>query len=382
MKLFEDSGKKFTEANPNITVEVITIDQDLWTKVYASVPASTGPTLCKMITAEYFKCVDQKLVLELDSLAFPDDKLKTNFPNHPWEGYGKFVIPEGTQGAVMIYNKEMFAKAGLPDTPPKTWDEFVNAAIKTSVADSKGLLSIEGCGFDDWLPVLNPLYQQGAMVVLHDGDKLVANCNTPEMAIGWEFFSDAAFKHKYWDKNFPYFTEAVGTEKAASTICEAWGWGDMKANYPDVHAKLGAAAPPTPTGEANPYYGRRNSVLGLASMVNRPDDETNAGRQFLDFLYNEDLDSQFALSSISGLVPAHVENMDRPEISEDPFLSLMTDLVTKEYDTVDIGGGFSDVFYTAMDMLIVNQDSVQTVCDYCQVEIQKLADNGDIKYTQ
>ena len=123
-------------------------------------------------------------------------------------------------------------------------------------------------------------------------------------------------------------------------------------------------------------------MLGLASIINRPGPETDAGRKFLDYLYNEDLDAQFALSSISGLVPAHVKNMDRKELSEDSFLSLMAQLVAKEYDTVDIGGTFSDLFYTTMDMLILNQDSIETVLAYGQDELQKMIDAGDIAFTQ
>lgn len=131
MKLFEEAGVRFTELNPNITFEVISYDQDLWTKVFAAVPASTGPTLLKMQTTNYFKMMDQKMMLQLDDLAFPMDALKKNFPNHAWDAYGKFVIPEGNQGAVMIYNKEMFQNADLdPEAPPTTWDEFVTAAQK------------------------------------------------------------------------------------------------------------------------------------------------------------------------------------------------------------------------------------------------------------
>lgn len=382
MKLFEDAGKRFTEMNPNITFEVLAYDQDLWTKVYAAVPASTGPTLCKMITANYFKMMDQGMLLALDDLAFPMDKLKANFPNHAWDAYGNYVIPEGNQGAVMIYNKEMFEKAELdPEAPPKTWDEFIEAAKKLTVADSKGALEVEGYAYDDWLPQLNLLYQQGAMVVKRDNG-LKANFDTPEMGNAFQFYYDAAFTHKFWDKNFPYFTDSIGTEKAATTICEAWGWGEVKSSYPDVHAKLGHAAPPTPTGEAAPYYGRQNSVLGLASVINRPGPETDAGRKFLDYLYNEDLDAQFALSSISGLVPAHANNMNRKELSEDSFLSLMAELVSKEYDTVDIGGTFSDLFYTTMDMLILNQDPIETILAYGQEELQKMIDAGDIAFTQ
>jgi raffinose/stachyose/melibiose transport system substrate-binding protein len=49
-------------------------------------------------------------------------------------------------GLAWLYNKEMFSKVGLnPDTPPKTWDEFLNACDKLK---SAGLIPI-GWGLKD-----------------------------------------------------------------------------------------------------------------------------------------------------------------------------------------------------------------------------------------
>ena len=383
MKFFDEAGKKFTAKNPEVTVEVISVDQDLWTKVFASVPASTGPTLCKMQTTNYFKMVDQKMLLPLDEMAFPKEELKKLFPNHAWDAYGTYVVPEGNQCGLFIYNKEMFTKAGLdPENPPKTWNDMWEAARKLTQYESNGAISVEGFIPDDWLPNLEFLYQQGQMVVKNDSGKLTANFDTPEMGITYDMLRDAAFTWKVWDKAFPYFTETLGTEKAAMSICEAWVRGEVNSSYPEVGTKMGYGVPPTPTGEAKPYYGRQNSVLGLASLINRPQNEIDAGRKYLEFLYKEDKNSQFKISDIAGLVPAHVDNLSRPEMTSDPYYSLQKELVGKEYDTVDIGGGFSDIFYKALDMLVVNQDSTKTILAFGQTELQKLIDNGDIKYTQ
>jgi multiple sugar transport system substrate-binding protein len=381
MKFFEEAGAKYTEMNPNVTFEVLSVDQDYWTKLFAAVPAGTGPTMAKMQTTNYFNMLSQEMILPLEELSFPMEELKTLFPNHDWEGYGAYVIPEGNQPALMIYNKEMFGNAGLdPEVPPKTWDEFVDMAKKLTKADASGLLEVEGVAFDDWLPNLNLLYQQGAMVVKEEGGTKVANFDTPEMGVTWQFFQDAYFTHKYWDKDFPYWTEALGTEKAAMGLGESWAWGDMNANFPEAAAKMGLAKPPTPTGEADPYYGRQNSVLGLASMINRPEPETDEGRKFLEFLYKEDLDSQFNISHIAGLLPAHKDNLTREEVVNDPYYGLAAELVAKEYDTVEIADPFADIFYTGMDMLIVNGDSVETILAYGQEEMQALLDNGELQH--
>jgi ABC-type glycerol-3-phosphate transport system substrate-binding protein len=383
MNFFQESGDKFHAENPNIDVEVITIDQDMWTKVYASVPASTGPTLCKMITTDYFKLREQNMLLELDEASFDRPFLKSTFPNHPWDAYGYYVIPEGNQGALMIYNKTMFEEADLdPEKPPKTWDEYVEAAKKLTKTDSSGAITVEGYSDDGWIINLNYLYQQGAMVVTRDGGTLRANFDTPEMGVTYEFLRDAAFTHKIWDYAFPYVSEAIGSGLAATAIGEAWLVGTIKSNFPEVGAQLGFAAPPTPTGTANPYYGRQNSVLGLASLINRPQSETAAGRAFLEYLYKKDTESQFKVSDIAGLVPAHKDNLNRDEVVQDPFYKLMVELVAKEYDTVEVTGAFADIFYAATDMLIVNQEPIESILAYGQAELQSLIDAEDLKFIQ
>jgi ABC-type glycerol-3-phosphate transport system substrate-binding protein len=383
MNFFQESGNKFTADNPNIEVEVISIDQDMWTKVFASVPASTGPTLCKMLTTNYFKMRDQNLLLELDELTFDKGFLKSTFPNHPWDAYGYYVIPEGNQGALMIFNKAMFEEAGLdPDNPPTSWGEYVEAAKKLTKTDSSGAITVEGYCDDGWIINLNYLYQQGAMVVNRDGNSLKANFNTPEMKKTYEFLFDAAFTHKIWDYAFPYVSEAVGSALAATAIGEAWLVGEIKSNFPEVGEQLGFAALPTPTGEASPYYGRQNSVLGLSSLINRPENEIEAGRKFLEYLYKKDVDSQFKISNISGLVPAHVENLKRDDVVNDPFYNLMVKLVSKEYDTVEVTDAFADIFYAATDKLIVAQEPIDSILEYGQSELQKLIDSGELKYIQ
>ena len=39
MKFFQDGGDRFKQKQPNVTVEVVSVAQDLWPKVFASVPA-------------------------------------------------------------------------------------------------------------------------------------------------------------------------------------------------------------------------------------------------------------------------------------------------------------------------------------------------------
>ena len=381
MNLFQTAGDKYHEKVPNVTVEVSSFDQDYWQKIYASVPAGTGPTLSKMQTTNYWKMRDQSMLIELDPVTFPDSFLKETFPNHYWDGYGRYVMPEGEQTVIFTFNKIMMEEAGLdPAMPPKTWDEFFNAAQKMTKTDANGTLTVEGFAYDDWLPFHNPLFQLNGNAVKREGDTLTATFDTPEMHKSMQFFVDLAQKYKAWDKAFPYFTDAIGNRQAATSIHEAWGYGVWKSDFPEVFPELGFDTPPTPTGEPDPYYGRKNAVLGLASIINRPENETVAGQGFLEFLYKEDVEDQLAISSISGLVPAHIENLNNPEVTGDPFYALGIKIAPKCYDIVEISDPFSNLQYTLMDMLFVDNKSIDETAAYGQTELETYIANGDVKY--
>jgi ABC-type glycerol-3-phosphate transport system substrate-binding protein len=379
MKFFQQGGDRYKEKQPNVTVTVTSFDQDFWQKVFASVPAGTGPTLCKMITQNYFKLKAEDMVIELDPVTYPDSFLKEKFPNHNWQAYGRYVMPEGEQTVIFTYNKKMMEEAGLdPNKPPKTWDVFFQAAQKMSKADSNGTLTVEGFAYDDWLPFHNPCFQKGGQIIKHEGDTLVANFDSPEMEAAMQFFVDLAQKYKAWDKAFPYFTDAIGNRQAATSIHEAWGHGVWQSDFPEVYEELGFDVPPTPTGEAAPYYGRKNMVLGLASLINRPESEIAAGQDFLEYFYKEDLESQLAVSSISGLVPAHAENLVSKQITGDPFFALGAKISPKCYDIVEISDPFSNLNYTLMDMLFVDNQSIKDTLAFGQAEMEKMIAAGDI----
>jgi ABC-type glycerol-3-phosphate transport system substrate-binding protein len=97
-----------------------------------------------------------KAALEQDQpawkTAFYEEALNTAYfkPGNIYnvaEGY--YGIPIDVTTIPMIYNKKLFAKAGLdPNQPPKTWDDFIGAGKKLKAAGVTGFVS--GWG-ESWL---------------------------------------------------------------------------------------------------------------------------------------------------------------------------------------------------------------------------------------
>ena len=81
-------------------------------------------------------------------------------------------IPAEVNVYMLVYNKLLFAKAGLTQ-PPATWDELVQDAAKISKSNRQGQLTIAGFGFGpDPAKVVNPflalLYSHGKSLFSSD----------------------------------------------------------------------------------------------------------------------------------------------------------------------------------------------------------------------
>ena len=84
------------------------------------------------------------------------------------------------------------------------------------------------------------------------------------------------------------------------------------------------------------------------------------------------------MSSISGLVPAHAENLVNEMVTGDPFFALGVKITPKCYDIVEISDPFSNLNYTLMDMLFVDKKSIKETMAFGQSEMEKMITAGDI----
>ncbi len=85
----------------------------------------------------------------------------------------KYGLPSGTDGRVVFYNKQLFARAGLPtDWQPKSWDDIVNTARKlkslsgvTPIQLNAGTAMTEATTMQGVLPLLagtgHDIYEHG-----------------------------------------------------------------------------------------------------------------------------------------------------------------------------------------------------------------------------
>ncbi|WP_405061087.1 extracellular solute-binding protein [Kribbella sp. NBC_01505] len=135
---------EYEAANPGSTVEILPIvasENDYYTKLQLMMRSpNTAPDVVyedtflinSDITAGYLRPLDE-YISKWDQWSQFQDSAKGAAKALDGKTYG---VPDGTDTRALWYNKEIFAKAGLPaDWQPKTWDDVLSAArtIKAKV---------------------------------------------------------------------------------------------------------------------------------------------------------------------------------------------------------------------------------------------------------
>ncbi len=139
---FDELAEAYEELHPNITVEVSehTIDQ-LMPAWQAAVESESGPDVQFFWSGVW--CLEDVWAGNLEDLTqyIPESEYKhwlfkegVSFEGKPWLApWYNFALP------AMVYNKELFKKAGLdPDKPPTTWEDFLAANAKIEAAGITG----------------------------------------------------------------------------------------------------------------------------------------------------------------------------------------------------------------------------------------------------
>jgi multiple sugar transport system substrate-binding protein len=119
----------FHQANPNITVQVQTIDwNDLSSKVQTMVQNKQYPDILEGLTyAQYVQDgIAYKASDVLDSATLQD--INPIFAKAGQVSGTEYGIPWTTSSRAMFYNKKLFAQAGI-SAPPTTWDQLKADAL-------------------------------------------------------------------------------------------------------------------------------------------------------------------------------------------------------------------------------------------------------------
>lgn len=210
IKAMDELIKRFQAANPTIKVKHTTFPYaDYQTKIAAAMPAGQGPDVVQLFYGWLDNFVAAKFIQPLPHDVFPPAMIEKEFygivsaMKRNGEYYG---LPTAVRSLGLFYNKNLFKEAGLdPANPPKTLDQFLDAAKKTTKRDASGNMLSEGVTLDFpgqdyhwWREVL--LRQMGGTPYSADNRKVTYDSEAGARALN--YYADLQRVHKVGQVGF------------------------------------------------------------------------------------------------------------------------------------------------------------------------------------
>lgn len=146
---------KFKEANPDIEVNAVYSGNytDTTTKALTAAKSGAPPAVAVLLATDIFTLIDEDVVEPVGEFVKNDaDKawlagFMPAYLKSAQVGGKLWSIPFQRSTAVLYYNKDAFASAGLdPNKPPKTWAEMVAMGKAVTQKDASGKVTRWGVG--------------------------------------------------------------------------------------------------------------------------------------------------------------------------------------------------------------------------------------------
>jgi len=187
-----------------------------------------------------------------------------------------YAIPKDWSPLGLFYNPTYFKQAGIP-SPPRTWQELYQDAVKLTVKAPNGSTLRYGLAIPpDMARILAFVYQAGGYWISSDGTSVGTNSSQFQQAL---YFVYQMIKNGYavvpqaigagWDG------QAFGLGKVAMTIEGNWMIPYMQQTYPNVTYAV-APLPAGPAGNATLLF-----TVGLAIPHN--DKHPQQAWEFIQF---------------------------------------------------------------------------------------------------
>jgi len=200
-----------------------------------------------------------------------------------------YGVPFSAESSVLIYNKDLFTKAGLdPNKPPKTWAEIEAAAkkIKALGDGNYGYYfsgSCAGCNIFTFAPMI---WAAGGDILNAQGT--AATVDTPAVRAALGFYK------RLWDQklmppgaktdNGANFFSAFATGKIGMVGSGAFAIGNLKKSYPNL--KFGLAPLPGQTGGVSSFAGGDLIAIPVGSK------NVQAAQEFISWCLSADVQVQ------------------------------------------------------------------------------------------
>lgn len=260
--------------------------------------SNNGPDIVALTSDRLPVYATKKALVNLDDFyadpASNTDALKPEAVDMETVNGTKYGVPSGFVPLSVIYNKTLFAEAGVT-TFPTTWDEWVDASKKLTLdTNGDGTPEQYGLALPDNATVGNGVWPSlfaggGGSITSDDGTE--ATIDSPENVETLTYWANAIRN----DKISPSGLDGIGADelflagKAAMEVGGPWMAGAATAS--DIDYGL-AAIPAGPVAQASTAIG-----ISLAITAQTDDTTQGAAEQFLAYFNEKATATEWSLGS-------------------------------------------------------------------------------------
>ncbi|WP_318214374.1 extracellular solute-binding protein [Streptomyces sp. SCL15-6] len=208
----------------------------------------------------------------------------------------QYAAPWFVVNRVVIYNKKIWADAGIKDTP-KTRDEFYNDLKTIGEKTDAEPIYLPG---QNWYHFVGLAIGEGAELVKKDGDKYVSNLADPKVAAATETykkFQALSKAPKDKDEATPQQGEIFAKGKTGAIIGMGWEAGTAITANPAIEKDLGYFTIPGATAgkPEGVFLGGSNLAVAAGSK------KQELAKEFLKLALSDKYEG--ALAKANGVIP-------------------------------------------------------------------------------
>ncbi|XBH21550.1 ABC transporter substrate-binding protein [Jonesiaceae bacterium BS-20] len=322
-KVLDGIVADFNASQDRITIETTT---KTWAVIgdtlLPALSANDGPDIVAMPAENLPVYASKGAFQDLDSF-YGDAKIQGASINEHAVAMGQvdgkhYGLPTGFVPLSVIYNKTLFADAGIAEFPT-TWDEWLEVSKQLTVdTNGDGTPEQFGLVLPDHATVGNgvwaSLFYGNGGTITQDGQAVVNSDQNKETLKLW---ADAVIN----DKISPTGVDGVGADKLFSSGKAAMEIGGPWMSYVAQENNIDYAIAAVPAGPETAAA----SAIGISAAItaHAGDDQKAAALEFFEYFYSKDVATQWSLGS--GWPPLRTD-ITAADVSENPVVHALTEI--------------------------------------------------------
>lgn len=298
----------YKQIKPNVDIQYVKQSPDKYReKIESRIAAGQGPDVFQFHNT-WTPMLKEELQAIPSSVISQEEFRDQYFPiifNDLRNSQKQFVgAPMGIDGLGLYWNEEIFQAAGVL-TPPTTWPELVQIAIKLTVRDQAGNIRTAGLAIgtasnvDHFSDIL-------ALMILQNGGDL-RKPTDKQSADALEYYVNfTKGDNRVWDETLPRSTLAFHSGSLAMYFGPIWRAGEIKTANPNLKFRIS----PVPQLENGSLAWASYWAVGVSSKIENKK-KKEAAFDFLKYLQKDE--TLIKLYSESAKTPARLTGMPYPK---------------------------------------------------------------------